>query len=190
VVGDWVAQHAGEALQDRRRRVEAVERASVDLGHVGPGVAAAATAELVGPSSSRPFVAAEPADLGASGSATSRTSNLMVTSSAAANAATTLRQIMIALLFGAVGVAVIGGIWFWQQRALDDAKGAHPSAVLPELPSNSSAAASRSTSRSGPLAVDDGTPPPVVETDSAPVSTDSPDGGKPGHVAPCAESGK
>src|SRR4051812_45043266 len=62
VVGDWVAQHAGEALQDRRLRVEAVERASVDLGHVGPGASAAASAELIGPPSSRSFVhAQEPA---------------------------------------------------------------------------------------------------------------------------------
>lgn len=183
LVGDWVAQHAGEALQDRRRRVESVERASVDLGHVGPGAAATAAAELIGSSSSglHSFVPAEPTDLATSGSATSRASNLTVTSSAAANNATTVRQIVIALLLGAFGVAVVGGIWLWKQRAFDTAEGVPPSAALPEPPT------AHPSPRNGALAADDSIPPPVVEIDSLPESTDIPDGGTATLAAPGTE---
>jgi hypothetical protein len=175
MVGDWVAQHAGDALQDRRRRVEAVERASVDLGHVGPGASAAATAEFVSPVSARTYVPAEPTDAAAS-SATARSSTLSVTSSAAANATTTLRQLFFALLIGALGVAIAGGVWYWQQHTLDDADGRPSTAALPD-PSDELAAPPRHPSRGGTAAPDDGTPPPMVEVDSLPESEEAPDGG-------------
>jgi serine/threonine protein kinase len=176
MVGDWVAQHAGDALQDRRRRVEAVERASVDLGHVGPSATAAATAEFVTPASARSFVPAEPTDVGASSSSTSRSSTLTVSNSAAANATTTLRQLFFALMIGALGVAIVGGIWYWQQHALDEADGRPSPAALPE-PSDALAASARRPSRGGTAAPDDGTPPPMVEVDSLPESDEAPDGG-------------
>jgi serine/threonine-protein kinase len=201
VVGDWVALHAGDALADRRRRVEAVERASVDLGHVGPS-AVAASAELVGPASTRSFspAPAEPplGDLGTSGSATSRSSNLTVSSSAAASATTTLRQIMFALLVGAVGVAIIGGIWYWQQRALDGTDGGPSPASLPEPPGEvPTSPEPKRTSPTNPgnvsptggppggatpggTAADEAAPPPMVEIDSLPETTDDADAGAPG----------
>jgi serine/threonine-protein kinase len=175
MVGDWVAQHAGDALQDRRRRVEAVERASVDLGHVGPGASAAATAEFVSPASARSYVPAEPTDAAAS-SATSRSSTLTVSHSAAANASTTLRQLFFALLIGALGVAIVGGIWYWQQHTLDDADGRPSPAALTD-PADELAAPARHPSRGGTAAPDDGTPPPMVEVDSLPESEEAPDGG-------------
>jgi serine/threonine-protein kinase len=200
VVGDWVALHAGEALSDRRRRVEAVERASVDLGHVGPN-AVAASADLVGPASSRSFAPAPAeaiADLGTSGSATSRSSNLTVSSSAAAGATTTLRQIMFALLVGAVGVAIIGGIWYWQQHALEDADGGPSPASLPEPPGEvptspepkrtnptnpgnvSPTGGNPGGATPGGSTADNGVPPPMVEIDSLPETTDDGDAGAPG----------
>jgi len=176
VVGDWVAQHAGEALQDRRRRVEAVERASADLGHVGPGAAAAATAEFVAPVSAR-FAQAEPAELPASGSSTSRSSTLSVSSSAAANATTTVRQLLFALLIGALGVAVVGGVWYWQQHALDEADARPAPSALPEPSDMAPTAPARSPSRGGTAAPDNGTPPPMVEVNSLPESDEVADGG-------------
>jgi serine/threonine-protein kinase len=177
MVGDWVALHAGDALQDRRRRVEAVERASVDLGHVGPSAAAAASAELIGPASARSYVPPEPMDVSASTSATSRSSTLTVSSSAAANATTTLRQLFFALLIGALGVAIAGGVWYWQQRTLDDADGTpSPAAALPE-PSAPLAASGHNPGRATTTAADDGTPPPMIEVDSLPETNEAPDGG-------------
>jgi serine/threonine-protein kinase len=175
MVGDWVAVHAGDALQDRRRRIEAVERASVDLGHVGPGAAAAATAEFVTPVAARSFVQAEPTDVAASSSATSRSSTLSVSSSAADNATTTLRQLFFALLIGALGVAIVGGIWYWQEHGLDEADSRSSPAALPE-PTDTSPPA-RSQSRGGQPTPDDGTPPPMVELDSLPETEEAPDGG-------------
>lgn len=175
VVGDWVAQHAGEALQDRRRRVEAVERASVDLGHVGPGAAAAASAEFASPASARSFVPAEPVDLAATSSSTSRSATLSVSGSAAANATTTLRQLLFALLIGALGVAIVGGVWFWQQHTPDEPDGTFSQSALP-APADAPSMAARSPTRSG-AAPDDGTPPPTVEVNSLPERAEAADGG-------------
>jgi eukaryotic-like serine/threonine-protein kinase len=179
VVGDWVAQHAGEALHDRRRRVEAVERASVDLGHVGPNAAAAASAEFVGPASGRSFIAAaEAAELAASGSVTSRSSNLTVSNSASYASHSTFRQIVVALLLGAVGVGIIGGIWYWQQHAFEEGEVGHSPATLPEPPSELGTPPSREPARGAtPLAEHPGAPPPVVEIDSLPETRDSADAG-------------
>jgi eukaryotic-like serine/threonine-protein kinase len=177
VVGDWVAQHAGEALQDRRYRVEAVERASVDLGHVGPNATAAASAELAGPASTRSFVpASEAAELAASGSATSRSSNLTVSNSAPYAHPSAVRQIVVALLLGAVGVAIIGGIWYLQQRAFEEFEAGPSTATLPE-PSNILATPSREPGRGGTPADNAGAPPPMVEIDSLPESMEGVDAG-------------
>ncbi|HTV22066.1 MAG TPA: protein kinase [Polyangiaceae bacterium] len=176
MVGDWVAQHAGDALQDRRLRVESVERASVDLGHVGPGAAAAAAAELIGPASARSFAPAEPPDLAGMGSSTSRSSTLTVSSSAAVNATTTVRQLLFALLIGALGVAVVGGVWYWQQHTLDEADGRPSPASLPE-PADTPTGSARDPGRGSSAAPDNGTPPPMVEVDSLPETDEAPDGG-------------
>jgi hypothetical protein len=180
MVGDWVAQHAGEALQDRRRRVEAVERASADLGHVGPGASsAAASAEFVGPTSNRSFVpTAEAAELSASGSATSRSSNLTVSNSAAYAGHSTFRQIVVALFLGAVAVGILGGIWYWQQHVFEDADPGPSTATLPEPPADVAPVPSREPVRGATSAADKGgTPPPMVEIDSLPETTDDPDAG-------------
>jgi serine/threonine-protein kinase len=188
MVGDWVAQHAGEALHDRRRRVEAVERASVDLGHVGPGATAAASAELAGPASTRSFVpAAEAAELAASGSSTSRSSNLTISNSAATGHPSTFRQIVVSLLLGAVGVSIIGGIWYWQQHGFEEGEAGPSAATLPE-PSDVPMIPSReSPRRAASLADNGGAPPPMVEIDSLPESTESVDGGVPSGALAGAE---
>jgi serine/threonine-protein kinase len=184
VVGDWVAQHAGEALQDRRHRVEAVERASVDMGHVGPSATAQATADLIGPASARSFIPApEPAELPTSGSSTSRSSNLTVSSSAAAAASTTLRQLLVALIVGAVGFAIIGVVWYWQQRGLVDPGTERSSAALPEVPAEPAPPPTQEPPGGTP-SLDNGSVPPVVEIDSLPESLDGVDAG----AAPNGES--
>jgi eukaryotic-like serine/threonine-protein kinase len=177
VVGDWVAKHAGEALADRRRRVEAVERASVDLGHVGPSAAAAAAAELGAPPSSRSFAptAPEPMEPATAGSATSRSSNLTVSSSAAAGSSTTLRQIVFALLVGACA-ALAGGVWYWRQHADDDLAGAPTPVSLP-APNAEVEPPARESVRGGTSVRDNGVPPPVVEVDSLPETRDGADAG-------------
>jgi serine/threonine-protein kinase len=179
MVGDWVAQHAGEALQDRRRRVEAVERASVDLGHVGPSATAAASAEFVAPVSGRAFLpAAEVSEFTASGSVTSRSSNLTVSNSASYASHSTFRQIVVALLLGAVGVGIIGGIWYWQQHAFEDADSGHSTATLPDPPSDVAASPSREPVRGATPPPDHaGAPPPVVEIDSLPETREGADAG-------------
>jgi serine/threonine-protein kinase len=180
LVGDWVAQHAGDALADRRRRVESVERASVDLGHVGPSASAAASAELLGPGSVRSYMPApEPLDGTTSGSATSRASNLTVSSSAATGATSTFRQLLVALLLGAVGVAIIGGIWYWQQHGIDEPDTGPSPATLPAPSSDTPTAPSREPVRGGlgNTRPDNGVAPPMVEIDSLPESMDGADGG-------------
>jgi serine/threonine protein kinase len=180
MVGDWVAQHAGEALHDRRRRVEAVERASVDLGHVGPAASsAAASAEFVGPASTRSFVpSSDAAELSASGSATSRSSNLTVNSTAAYAGHSTFRQIVVALFLGAVAVGVLGGVWYWQQHVFEDSDPGPSTATLPAPPADVAAPPSREPVRGATPAADNGgTPPPMVEIDSLPETTDETDAG-------------
>jgi eukaryotic-like serine/threonine-protein kinase len=180
MVGDWVALHAGEALQDRRRRVEAVERASADLGHVGAAATAAATAEFVGPASTRSFVPApapEAADFAASGSSTSRSSNLTISNSAV-YAPSSFRQLAVALLLGAVCVGLIGGIWYWREHGFDDPDAGPSPATLPEPP-DTPTAPTREPVRKAILAPPDngGAPPPMVEINSLPET--SADGGAP-----------
>jgi len=176
VVGDWVAQNAGEALLDRRHRVEAVERASVDLGHVSMN----GSADLA-PSSSRSLSRdsfAQPtdsADVGNASSRTSRASNLTVTSSAGATQHTMARQLGMAALVGVLGAAVLGGVWFWQQRAGLERASGPSSATLPD-PSGENAVPTVEPSRGA--AEDPGaTVPPVLEIDSLPMHQAVPDAG-------------
>jgi eukaryotic-like serine/threonine-protein kinase len=182
LVGDWVAQHAAEALADRRRRVEAVERASADLGHVGPSANSAASAEFAAPASSRSFAAAMPSDTAevpTSGSATSRSSNLTVSSSASVGATTTVRQIFFALLVGLIGVGIVGGVWYWQQRGTGDAGTTPSPASLPEVPSDAPAHPGPDPIHGGTLHPDNGAPPPIMDVDSLPETIEGPDAGSP-----------
>jgi serine/threonine-protein kinase len=138
VVGDWVALNAGEALQDRRHRVEAVERASVDLGHVGIYASGVSTSDLVSPPSSRSLPqGSDGSELSSAASATTHSSNLTVTSTAATARQSMARQLAFTLLVGACGAGIVGGIWFWQQRnAISPDTGRSP-AALPEPPGES-----------------------------------------------------
>jgi hypothetical protein len=123
--------------------------------------------------------AAEPVDGATSGSATSRASNLTVSSSAATGGTSTFRQLLVALLLGAVGVAIIGGIWYWQQHGIDEPDSGPSPATLSAPSSDTPTAPSREPARSGPgnMHADNGVAPPTVEIDSLPESMDGADGG-------------
>ncbi len=164
MVGNWVENNASEALRDRRHRVEAVERASVDLGHVGinsqaPGLFShppLASTQTSNPLSTRaagfalergsvpgsPLDAVH-ADLGdggdfaSGGSGTTRSSSLSVSSSRAASSSSTLkRQLGWSLLIGLLGAGVAAGFWYWQNGGSGDGDWDSSPAALPEPPSN------------------------------------------------------
>jgi hypothetical protein len=85
----------------------------------------------------------------------------------------------VALLLGAVGVAIIGGIWYWQQHGIDEPDSGPSPATLPDMSSNTPMAPSREPVRGGleNSRLDNGVTPPTVEIDSLPESMNGPDGG-------------
>ncbi|HVZ36544.1 MAG TPA: serine/threonine-protein kinase, partial [Polyangiaceae bacterium] len=110
VVGDWVEQNASDALQDRRRRVETVERTSMDLGRLGlssPPFSVPVPAVHPTPFDAPPDIApvSERLDAAGNGSSTSRSSNLTVSSSAAVRSSGMSRPLGFALLFLGCGMA-------------------------------------------------------------------------------------
>jgi hypothetical protein len=186
LVGDWVAQNASDALQDRRRRVEAVERSSLELSRQGLNPSAPA------PVVAHPTPFDAPRDLGqtadgtdaaGSNSNTSRSSNLTVSSSAATRSSGMSRPLGFALLFLGCGL-VAAAFWYWQQGGFDDlesspAPAALPTTALPEgrtLPSAEPPRRSASPERN---AVPDpgGTAPPVLHIDTLPEQRDVSDAG-------------
>ncbi len=180
VVGDWVAQNASEALQDRRLRVEAVERASADLGHVGINAFASSGLELGSPPSSRSMTpTGDAADLANAGSGTtSRSSSLTVSSSATASSASVARQVVLTLFLGALGATIVGGVWYWREHGIEDAASGASPATLPEPAADSRALPSREPPRGGTLrAPDNGAVPPVLEIESLPEKREVADGG-------------
>lgn len=190
VVGDWVEQNASEALQDRQRRVEAVERASMELGRVTVSLTPVADEDNAKPRhGAQPSPAApEPA---ANGSNTSR-SSMTVTSSAAAPAHPLARQVGLAVLLGALGAAIVAGVWYWQEghfdaygpdtgEALPDALSAEPGGSnrpsaapaesdpepdIPDAPESASPSLTGEPSASGANA-------PVLEVESLPERADA-----------------
>lgn len=165
VVGDWVELNASDAVQDRRHRVESVERASVDLGHISiPAQASAAhaiaahalatsvLAANVAPAPQLTVVEAQPAsgprdaapvadasDLANAGSAASRSSHLTVSSSAEANEPSPARRrAVLFCLLGCAAAALAVALWHWQQGGFDEPAHHQPSpaANLPEPPTD------------------------------------------------------
>ncbi len=179
VVGEWVEQNASEALQDRRRRVEAVERASVDLGHVGVPIVGSTAPDAPAPLARAVTQSLDPSDFANAGSATSR-SSMTVTSSAAAPTHSFARQLGFTVLLGALGAAIAAGVWYWQDGRFDDPD-SHPSpAALPEPPGADSRLPTREPARRGSLgATRDGAgaPPPLLQIDSLPEQSRRPDAG-------------
>lgn len=182
VVGEWVEHNASEALQDRRRRVEAVERASVDLGHVGIPIVGS-----IAPDAPPPRVVTQnldPSDLANAGSGTSR-SSMTVTSSAATPSNSFARQLGLTVLLGALGAAIAAGVWYWQDGRFEDPD-SHPSpAALPEPPSSESRTPTREPALRRTSADESGPAPPVLQIDSLPEHSHKGDAGTaaaaPGH---------
>jgi serine/threonine-protein kinase len=132
-VGDWVERNASEAVQDRRRRVELVERASVELGHLAVDSAAAglpsAAPEAAATTEAR---ALDSSDFANAGSGTSRSSNLTVSSSAAAQTPAQSRRWGLWLGLTLLGAAGTVALWYWQQGGFDGPDATPPAASLPE----------------------------------------------------------
>jgi len=212
VVGDWVELNASDAVQDRRHRVESVERASVDLGHISiPAQASAAhaiaahalatsvLAANANPAPLSPAVEAQPAsgprdavptaeasDLANGNSGTSRSSNLTVSSSAAAKDPSASRRLAVLLGLSGCAAAVLGVVlWHWQDGGFDADPLPSPAASLPEPPSDVRTVPTREPAPSAdPAPADNSTlepsgavPPPVLQIDSLPVHAEAPDAG-------------
>jgi serine/threonine protein kinase len=197
IVGDWVERNASEAVQDRRHRVEMVERASVELGHLV--VSNGSVGLPNGASAREPTVAAaEPQALDTSefanaGSGTSRSSNLTVSSSAAARQPGAARRWGFWISLSLFGAALAVALWFWQQGAFEQQPDATPRAAsLPEPPTETRSPSEnaplgkpspeRTRGTGGPEAV-----PPVLEIDSLPEQADLPDAGVESEPAPPSE---
>ncbi len=167
-VGDWVERNASEAVQDRRRRVEMVERASVELGHLAGAQPSGATAPQ--PVNVGEAQALDNSEYAGGASGTSRSSNLTVSSSAAARQPSTSRSpwLWVALCSCAAAAAV--AIWYWQRGGLhfdatpSPASLPAPPAEVPTSPGKSPGA----SDRSGATAHADNAPPPVLEIESLP----------------------
>lgn len=166
-VGDWVERNASEAVQDRRRRVEMVERASVELGHlaiVQPSAAPAPESATVAE-----VQALDNSDFANAGSGTSRSSNLTVSSSAATQQSSTSRSpwLWVALCSCAAAAAV--AVWYWQRGGFQLDATPTP-ASMPDPPSESSPPPSRGAGAGERLGsgVQEKPQPPVLEIASLP----------------------
>lgn len=192
IVGDWVERNASDAVQDRRHRVEMVERASVELGHL------AVSSGRLGLPSGVPLPQAmapalDTADLGSAGSGTSRSSNLTVSSSAAAQQPGSARRWGLWVTLCGCGAAAALGLWYWQQGGFENQVDATPSAApLPEPPGERRSSSGNGTSgklapqRNGvhgsggepsTTAAEGSLSPPVLQIDSLPEQADLPDAG-------------
>jgi eukaryotic-like serine/threonine-protein kinase len=176
VVGEWVAHNASEALQDRRRRVEAVERASVDLGHVGIPIVGSTA-----PDAPPPRVVTQnldPSDFANAGSGTSR-SSMTVTSSAASPSSSFARQLGLTVLLGALGAAIAAGVWYWQDGRFEDPDSQPSPAALPDPPSSESRTPTPEPAlrRTSGTRDESGPAPPVLQIDSLPEQSRKADAG-------------
>ncbi|MEY4550839.1 MAG: hypothetical protein RL685_7034, partial [Pseudomonadota bacterium] len=180
-VGDWVERNASDAVQDRRRRVEMVERASVELGHlVSVQPSAAPVPDSASANEAR---ALDSSDFANAGSGTSRSSNLTVSSSSTTRQPGTARSMWLWLALCSCAAAAAAGFWYWQQGGfhLD----ATPSpASLPEPPVESpSGKGAGAGERSGSKHQDELAQPPVLEFESLPEQVEPDAGAEPSSEA-------
>jgi eukaryotic-like serine/threonine-protein kinase len=188
-VGDWVERNASEAVQDRRRRVENVERASVELGHLAVGGPLSGVPMAAPPAAPAAFgdpnASLDTSDFANAGSGTSRNSNLTVSSSAATRQPSTSRRVGVWLGLSACGAAAAAAIWYWQQGGFGEAGSAPSAASLPEPAGETQVAPSKEPQpRSGtPSPSPEGSAPPLLEIDSLPERADAPDAGLHGEAA-------
>jgi eukaryotic-like serine/threonine-protein kinase len=137
IVGDWVERNASDAVQDRRRRVEMVERASVELGHLSVsgtilGLPSGVPAPDPTPSTADAR-ALDTSEFANAGPGTARSSNLTVSNSAATKQSGPTRRWGLWISLTAFGAAVAVALWYWRQGGFADLPDASPSAVsLPE----------------------------------------------------------
>jgi hypothetical protein len=143
-VGEWVEEHATDALRERQRRVTSVERATIDLA-LDPATQTISERPLVQRPSVvsvlPPVVAApprlenpfDPPDLVNAGSGTSQAANLTVTSQSLPMPQGPGRHGWLVLAFMGILLVTAGGVWLWARGAPERAAGSRSASPLPEL---------------------------------------------------------
>jgi serine/threonine-protein kinase len=133
-VGEWVEEHATDALHERQRRVTAVESATIDLAR-DPATQTISERPIQRPVSMLAQVRVdtpEPIDFAGAGSSTTQAANLTVTSQSPALPQSPGRHGWLALAFGAILLVTAGGVYLWSRGVPERSIGFRP-AQLPEL---------------------------------------------------------
>jgi serine/threonine-protein kinase len=133
-VGEWVEEHATDALRERQRRVTAVESATIDLA-LDPATQTISERPIQRPVSMPAQLrleSPEPVDFSSAGSSTTQAANLTVTSPSPALPEAPGRHGWLALAFGAILLVTAGGVYLWSRGVPERSVGFKP-AQLPEL---------------------------------------------------------
>jgi eukaryotic-like serine/threonine-protein kinase len=135
-VGEWVEEHATDALRERQRRVTAVESATIDLA-LDPATQTISERPIQRPVSMPAQMrlespSPEPVDFSSAGSSTTQAANLTVTSQSPALPQQPGRHGWLALAFGAILLLTASGVYLWSRGLPERSIGFRP-AQLPEL---------------------------------------------------------
>jgi serine/threonine protein kinase len=133
-VGEWVEEHATDALRERQRRVTAVESATIDLA-LDPATQTISERPIQRPVSMPAQLrleSSEPVDFSNAGSSTTQAANLTVTSPSPALPEAPGRHGWLALAFGAILLVTAGGVYLWS-RGMPERSVGFKTAQLPEL---------------------------------------------------------
>jgi serine/threonine-protein kinase len=133
-VGEWVEEHATDALRERQRRVTAVESATIDLA-LDPATQTISERPIQRPVSMPAQIRlenSEPVDFAGAGSSTTQAANLTVTSQSPALPQSPGRHSWLALAFGGMLLFTAGGVYLWSRSVPERSAGFRP-AQLPEL---------------------------------------------------------
>jgi serine/threonine-protein kinase len=133
-VGEWVEEHATDALRERQRRVTAVESATIDLA-LDPAtqtISERPIQRVVSVPAQVRLESLEPVDFANAGSSTTQAANLTVTSQSPALPQTPSRHGWLALAFGIILLVTAGGVYLYSRNMPERSVGFKP-AQLPEL---------------------------------------------------------
>lgn len=170
VVGEWVETNANPALEDRRQRVQRVERAVVELPatHAAPDTTASMPPPLANPvMDGRVSIAPQ--------EASSTTGNAVVRTPAPGS---TSRSVALPFLLGGLAAACAALGWYWQEGGFGSTNRATPPANLapprpepPVQPRVARAGSPGGAPRETPAPASDA--PPLLEIESLPMHVPS-----------------